>query len=888
MPPAVQVSLLGLLLFTRPVAMAASLWECGQEHDGTWDCTAAPVSKAGQALAPGLPAAIDGTPQTPAGEVIEDSAADPRDTLPADSAPTAPLDSPDAAEPAMQDTTAQARPTVPGPETPALDRAPADSAPAAPLDSPATTEAAAPDTTVDDRPAEPGEETRVTVAAMEEPAPAEPPAPAYDPWALCPPVNYPAGVEPAAATDTIELQADEAMASDGNLYTLSGNAVVQYGRQRLSANNIVYRQDTGEIEAVDGLQFSGPDLFVEGANARLYPEQQTGSLRDVTYGLPERHGRGGADAIHLSGTGQQQLEQASYTTCPQGNTDWVLSAREVELDQTDGTGTARGAKLEFKDVPILYTPYISFPLDDRRKSGLLVPKYGTTDETGVDVTVPWYWNIAPNYDATIVPRYMSDRGIMMGGEFRYLHANNSGKLSAEYLPSDDRFNDEYRSLVALEHTGNPWPRLETYINASNVSDADYFENFGTTLVQTSQISLERTAAASYHGSWWDLGLKVQDFQTIDPAVTSSERPYKQLPSITFAATPDKRLLGLKISTHAEVNNFKHSDSSVVTGTRFDIQPRFGFPVHRAGWYVDPAVGVRHTVYDLEDTAAGAPDSPSRTTPVVSLDAGTFFERNSRWGNTDFVQTLEPRLFYLYVPYKNQDDLPVFDTGDFDANIWTLFRENRFNGPDRMGDANQLALAVTSRFLEPASGRQRFSASLGSLLYFSDRKVTLPGEQPETDDSSDLFGEMTLALARNWNADAEVQWNPHSSQTSRNDYRLQYHAGPRKLVNLSYRFRRDSQEQTDLSFLWPLSPAWHMVGRWYYSLDDNETIEALAGLGYESCCWGARVVGRSFINDDSPNRNTEVYFQIEFKGLSKLGTKVDDALERGILGYKSSN
>lgn len=857
-PAILRVGLLALLLSTRPAAVATGLWECGQQTGGTWECTARPAAQTEPMAETPAPAVIGDAPLTPASKATGVTAIEQQDIAPAAA------------------------------EVPVAEIAPVDSAPADPASSPATPVPEAQDVTAEERPTPPGTAMPAEIPEAKVDSASPEPAPADDRWALCPPVAYPAGVDPAAASDTIDLQADEAVASDGNTYTLSGNSAVQYGRQRLTASDIVYRKDTGEIRAQNGIQYSGPGLVVDGASALLYPEQETARLYEITYALPDLHARGSASAIRLDGPDQQELKQASYTTCPPGNTDWVLSARKVDLDQADGTGTARDAKLEFKDVTVLYTPYISFPIDDRRKSGLLVPKYGQSDRTGTDISIPWYWNIAPDRDATIVPRFMSDRGMLLGGEFRYLNAHNSGKLSAEYLPSDNMYNDEDRSLIAIEHTGNPWPRLETHINASNASDDSYFEDLGTTLIQTSQISLERTAAARYHGSWWDLGIKVQDFQTIDPAVASAERPYKQLPRITFNATPDKRLLGLKVSTHAEVNHFEHSDDTVITGTRFDVQPRFSFPIHRAAWYIDPAVSIRHTAYDLDNTTTNEPDNPDRTTPIVSLDAGTFFERSSRWGDTEFVQTLEPRLFYLYVPEKDQDDLPVFDTGDYDPNIWTLFRENRFTGPDRMGDANQLALAVTSRFLEPASGRQRFSASLGSIVYFRDREVTLPGEPQETDGSSDLFSEVTLELARNWSADAEVQWDPHESQTSRNDYRLQYQAGPRQLVNLSYRYRRESQEQADLSFLWPLSQSWHMVGRWYYSLDDNETIEALAGLGYESCCWGAQLVGRSFITDDSPGRNTEIFFQLEFKGLSTLGTKVDEALERGILGYRSSN
>jgi LPS-assembly protein len=721
---------------------------------------------------------------------------------------------------------------------------------------------------------------------MPEAAYAPGPEPALDRWAYCPPVTTQRDSYPEIRPGEIDLQAASASTSADNVYTLEGDAIVQYGSQRVRADQIIYRQDDGEVVASGNVLLTAPGLEVYAETATVRPDEDTGKLQQVSYSLSEQHARGTASVLSLEGPGQQHFENITYTTCPTGNQDWEISAKQADLDQIRGRGKVRGAKLKFKGVPIAYVPYMSFPLDDRRKSGLLAPSYGHTDETGTDITVPFYWNIAPNYDATIAVRHMTDRGTMVGGELRYLHKNNSGEIRAEYLDSDDKFNDEERSLVSINHRGNPVPRLETSIIASNVSDDQYFEDLGTTLVETSQTSLERTAKAAYHGDWWDVGIKVQDFQTIDPAVSSSDRPYKQLPQITFDAAPDKRLFGLKFSTRAELNSFDHSDGDNVTGKRFDIQPRVSLPIRKAAWYIEPAVSVRHTSYDLDNTAKGADDSPDRTTPVVSIDAGSFFERNTRWGNSDLVQTLEPRLFYLYVPKKDQDDIPVFDTGDYDFNYWTLFQENRFTGPDRMGDANQVAVALTSRILDPGSGKQIFSASLGSLLYFRDRDVTLPGERVETDDSSDLIGEITMNIGNHWNADAEVHWNPHDSQTNRNDYRLQYKTGPRQLVNLSYRRRRDSQEQADLSFLWPLGQSWHMVGRWYYSLDDNETIEAIAGLGYESCCWGAQLVGRSFINNDEDDRNTAIFFQVELKGLGTIGAKVDDVLERGILGYGS--
>jgi LPS-assembly protein len=690
---------------------------------------------------------------------------------------------------------------------------------------------------------------------------------------------------PTSVAGSVEMQADSAQARDNNIFILDGNAVAQMDWQRLQADRLTYDQEQGRIDAEGNLLYTSPELLVDGERGTLYPDTDTGDVQQASYALPRQHARGTATSVELDGRDWQHLKEVSYTTCAIGNTDWQIFAKQVDLDQEDGTGTARNARVEIKGVPVMYTPYLSFPLDDRRKSGLLIPKVGTTQETGIDISTPYYLNLAPDLDATIIPRFMSKRGVMMGGEFRYLNRTNSGELTGEYLPSDNNFGNNNRYLVGFNHRGNPVPRLETAIRASDVSDDLYFDDFGTSLVQTSQTNLERTATAAYHGRGWNLGMMVQNYQTIDPTIPAAQRPYEQLPKVAFDIAPAQRLAGLAFAADAETNYFRHSGAVLSDGSRFDMQPRVSLPVNRPGWYVDPSVSMRYTTYNLTTAAPDENKSPTRTTPVVSLDAGSFFDRNSRWGDTDFVQTLEPRLFYLYVPYKNQDDLPVFDTGEYDFNYWTLFRENRFSGPDRMGDANQLALALTSRFLNPANGVQLFSVSVGSLLYFRDREVTLPGEPVETSNSSNIIGELTLGLTHEWSARAETQWNPSESQSELHGLHLQYRKGSRQLVNLAYRYRRGIEDQTDISMLWPLSDSWHMVGRWYYSLRDHTTLEALGGLGYESCCWTAQLVGRSFVKNLDTRENA-IFLQVELKGLGRLVDTVDKALERGILGYES--
>jgi LPS-assembly protein len=704
-------------------------------------------------------------------------------------------------------------------------------------------------------------------------------------WRFCPPHEPSPLLHPAGADDdTVRMSADTASTQDG-IYTLEGNAVVSRGLSQLRGETLIYNESESSVEAIDNVNYSSPDLVASGKRGKVFTETDSGTLDDIEYTLPGRHGRGTASVIHLDDRQHQRLEQTSYTTCPPGNRDWLLYADEVTLDHTDGTGVAEHARFSLRGVPVLYTPWITFPIDDRRKTGLLIPRFGHSQESGYEVSAPFYWNLAPNYDATITPRVMSRRGLMLGGEFRYLTNYGSAELGGEYLPSDNEYDDRDRSLVSLQHRGHPIQRMDTRINAAHVSDKDYFTDLGDDLVSSSKTHLRREAEIAYHGHGWTTDARVLDFQTVDPTISSKDRPYKQLPRLRFNAAPRQKLLGMRFSLDSELSEFDRDNS--VTGTRVDLQPRITLPMHSAAWFVEPSASLRSTLYRLDDTDPGDEEHPNRTTPVFSVDSGAFFDRQFRFGQADYVQTLEPRLFYLLVPNRGQDDLPVFDTGDYDFNFWQLFTENRFTGPDRMGDANQLAMALTSRILDPATGVQRVSASLGNLFYFRDRKVALPGEVVQTDDSSDILGEVKVALGTHWNAGSEIHWDPGETHTSRYDALLQYRVHDRKLINLSYRYRRDILQQTDVSFLWPLTDTWHVIGRWNYSLDDDQTLEGLAGVGYESCCWNVQLVGRSYVNDEDGDRNTAIFLQVELKGLTSLGNQVDSLLERGILGYQES-
>jgi LPS-assembly protein len=706
-------------------------------------------------------------------------------------------------------------------------------------------------------------------------------------WDLCPPeprrtvpVTPPMGREEAP----IHMSADRAEGTPGKRYTLTGDARIQRADQELRADTISYDRERDTADAAGDVHYDDADMTITGDEAHLRIDAEEGSIENVDYRLYPRHARGGASTVYLEGPDRKRLMDSSYTTCPRGSKAWLLSARQVKLLEDKGEGRARDATLALGGVPVLYTPFISFPIDDRRKSGLLLPKFGNSESTGYDFRIPYYWNIAPDRDATITPRYMTKRGLLLGGEFRYLNPHSSGELGVEYI-ADDREYGGARNLSTLQNLWKPTSRLSTRIFASRVSDKQYFEDLGDNLDISSITNLEQVAEARYHGNGWDMFGRFQNFQTVDDTIAPVNYPYKRLPELRFTANPRIKTYGLRYALDSTFTNFEHQER--VTGTRFDIEPRINLPLGRAGYYLNPTAAVRYTDYALRNTAPAEEKSPSRFLPVVSVDSGMFFDRDIELWSRDYVQTLEPRAYYLYVPYENQDDIPIFDTSQYDPSFWLLFEDNRFSGPDRVGDANQLSLALTSRLVNPATGAQRMSASVGQIRYFRDRRVTLPGAPVETTSGSDLIGEFSMALSPAWETTASILWDPSETQTDIGTVRLQYHPGGRRVINLSYRYRRDILTQTDVSVLWPLGRSWHAVGRWYYSLKDNLTLEGIAGLEYESCCWVLRIIGRNYVNTTSGAQNRSIYVQLELKGLTNIGHSVERLLERSIRGYLSN-
>jgi LPS-assembly protein len=690
--------------------------------------------------------------------------------------------------------------------------------------------------------------------------------------------------DPSEAQD-IHFEADGFEGKREGEVLLKGDVVITQGERRIKTRDAIYDTQSQSFQVDNSVEYADPDLKVSGTGAHI-EQQGKATFEGAQFELPARNARGSADRISATSEGRLSLDEVRYTTCPVGNEDWILRASDIDINQRSGIGIGHGVRLDFKGVPIFYTPFISFPVGTERKSGFLFPTIGTSSRNGYSLAVPWYWNIAPNYDATFTPTWFSKRGAKLDGEFRYLSPLGRGSLQAEYLPNDQQ-TGEQRGLVHLIDRSDFTDRLRLDIDAANVSDSQWFEDFGLGPEGTSITYLNRAANLTYLSERWFATLRAQNFQTIDDVgIAREDRPHTLLPQLAVRAEFPDQPYGLAYGFDFELANFAHNFDAIDTGWRVDVAPEIRMPLRGSGVFLEPAASFRYTSYRLDDAAPGVERSPNRSAPVLSVDGGLVFERPSG-SRQQRLQTFEPRFMYLYVPYRNQDDLPVFDTAAADLNLVQLFRTNRYVGADRLGDANQLAIGVTSRLLDADSGEEFISGTVGQAYYFDQPRVALPGEPLEDPESSDIIAELDVRAFGHWNVGMGVQWDPGETRSEKGDIELQYKPDYNRVVNLGYRFRRGNIEQVDGSVAWPISDNWSGYARMVYSLEDKSALDQFAGFEYRSCCWRLRVVGRRHVSDRTGDQDTSVLLQLELNGLSNVGVGADAFLERAIRGYSLS-
>ena len=613
--------------------------------------------------------------------------------------------------------------------------------------------------------------------------------------------------------------------------------------------------------------------------------------------------RGDAQMLFFEGQSKKRLLKSRYTTCEADSDDWYIKSGQLKIDDETKTAVATNATVEFKGVPILYTPWINFPYANQRKSGLLAPTWGTTTKSGFEVLLPFYWNISPNMDATVSTRELSKRGIQYAGEFRYLEENFSGLDNIEFLPSDDMTQKD-RYFARIKHQQNFGSGWTGGIDVARVSDSQYFSDLSTHIITTSQVNLLQQANINYSGPIWQFGALAQKYQTLD----NVSYAYERLPQLTLNGSKEWDWGGITRVQNQLVRFEANQNSTfdVKSATRFSTYPSISFPMNKPYGYVTPKLGVNYTSYNLDNISSSPMQTGAwinydktadRTLPIFSLDSGLFFERDTSIVNRNYTQTLEPRLFYVYIPYQDQSHLPVFDTGLTDLNMGTLFTENQYSGGDRINNANQLSASISSRMIDADTGEQRLAATIGQRFYFDDQKVGLPNEVLRSGTSSDFVASATAHLVNKWNLDAAWQYNTDTGDTIKANFGARYNPMPGKVLNFGYRFTKDNLDQVNMSTQWPLGNRFYGLARLNYSLRDKSFIENIGGIEYDAGCWQSRFVFQRVqtisvaTGPTSPlpsgPANYAIFFQLELGGMASIGANPLQLINRNIPGYKSS-
>ena len=687
-----------------------------------------------------------------------------------------------------------------------------------------------------------------------------------------------------ASQSVSDVQADRLETPDSNVFHLYGDVRLQRLDQLLRADRIDYTKSTTAYLATGNVRYQDRSQLFAASRMQGTTNPEHGVADDVRFQMLTSRGNGNAKQVTVEDADHALYTQGSFSTCDPSNHVWEIRSAQMSADQTTGIGRAHDVTLRLKGVPILWLPYMRFPINHQRQSGFLYPQIGYSSHSGFYAGIPYYFNLAPNYDATLTPRIYSERGLMLGAEFRYLIGSSAGIFQANFMPNDRVANRDRGFLHFQDSTylSHDWA-FSTNIN--RVTDKDYFQDFGNNLTTAARTLIGSSAYIRGSGDWWDAGLGVDSWQITDSDIPDSAEPYKRLPRIYFNADrPFGPLGGPEWGLRSEAVRFYSPFR--LNGERFDAYPYLAWPMQGPAWFVRPEIGYRYTAYNLEQPVTGSTDrTPTRGMPIFDLDAGLIFERNVNLFGNGYTQTLEPRVYYLRVPYRNQDDLPRFDTQPLTFDFWQLFTTNRYSGADRQEDANNLSVALTTRLLDD-NGVEKLSASLGQIRYFDPQRVTLrPGQKINDFSGSNYVGNLELSLSDNWRLTASQQWNPNTDETDVSTIGFERRIREDGVVNLAYRYRRGLIEQVDASTEFPINDHWKLVGRYDYSLRDKKVVDTFAGLEWDGCCTDARVLFRHYVRDYKGDENNAIFFEVEFKGLGGYGQKAESFLQHSIMGYQ---
>jgi len=751
---------------------------------------------------------------------------------------------------------------------------------------------------------------------------------------------------PQPPAGQVASESDSASYGDDGETILLGEVVLRRDTAQLETPEVRVPGSRQLAHAEGPLALRDQNLLVRGDAAELSLVSDAASIDAAHYVIHDRHLRGDADRLERLEDGRYRLSSASFTTCDPGDDLWRLVGGDVVLDRESGFGTARNARLEVGRVPVFYWPWVRFPIDDRRHTGFLWPAVGFSTDS-LDYAQPFYWNIAPDQDATITPRWISDRGLLLGGEYRYLLPSDAGQIEGAYLNRDDggssddpnaasrRHEGEERWYVDYRHAGTLNPRSRYQLRYGAASDGRYFDDFGSDFAEQNTSAMPRLAQIDYRGDVWRLDARAQGFQKLDDPLADRDKPFYRLPSLSASARWNQggfyQQWGSNYSyfwrdiDEAGLPNTERYDRESATGSRLHLSPAMGWRFDESWGHLEPRLEWLATAYELDygERDTDRDTSLTREVPVTSVDAGLVFERELELGGRGYRQTLEPRVNYAYVPSRDQSDFPDFDTSERAFSWGQLWSPHRFSGSDRVGDLNRLSLGVDSRLLEDERGRQRLAVGLGQAYYFEDRTIDMNGDPdaiPDRDrdfqgwyratrDRSPLVARADWQVTDRWRTRWQWLYDDNFEQTERTSVDLQYRSPAGHALNLGYRwelqgfdpsaepgddeFRDFNREEYDLSFAWKANHRVDMIGRFLYDNTNDRALEQLAGVQWNDCCYGVQLVWREWIDDNDTARVEDdftdrgIFLRFVFKGLGGVGREADSYFEEAIPGYRST-
>jgi LPS-assembly protein len=694
--------------------------------------------------------------------------------------------------------------------------------------------------------------------------------------------------------------------------TVEGNAELRRGDMVLRADRLDYFQSSDLARASGNVRINKAGDIFEGTLLELKVDAFQGFFNEPRYRFLRNEAYGQADRVDFLDEKHAIVRNATYTTCkrrggPDWMPDWILRAATLTLDSERDVGYAQGAVLSFQGVPILPVPALSFPLSDQRKSGVLPPTIGLDNVSGLELTVPYYWNIAPNRDATLYPTLMSKRGVDLGGEFRYLEHDYHGTVRANYMPGD-RLRDRDRWGLAARHDGllrfSGAPPVGVYLNLNRVSDDNYWRDFSRASASLTQRLLANDGAASWGWGNFSLHGRVLKWQTLQDVSAPITPPYDRAPQFTGRYSRTDLPGGIETFVEADYTRFE-SDRALTlqpNAHRSYLMAQVSRPWQAPGWFVVPKLQLHSTEYRFDALIATGAKSAQRTVPTFSLDSGLVFERDASYFGRSFRQTLEPRAFYTYTPLRDQNTLPNYDSARNDFNFATIYTENAFSGHDRIADNNLLTFGANSRLLDPNDGSEIARFGVAQRLRFEDQRITLPGETSISERLSDILFGAAVNWSPQWNFTGTVQYNPKAARSIRSTLGGTWHPGNYRVVSAAYRLQRGLSEQIDVGWQWPLNDLWgdrgrnlgpgmgEGEGRWYsvgrlnFSLKDKRLVDAVVGLEYDAGCWIGRIVFER-LQSSTNSSNKRVLFQLEFVGFTRLGSNALQTLRENIPRYQ---